>query len=222
MHPAKKNQHRITIYFNPSKPGPHLYGPYRFEHLPVFVEIRGDDHDRDQVILMTEIENLIGYRPIRETMFESLTLELATQARDRIVYAIGATGNQTGPLLSELYSDDNSTLPFPYCRRGKKNSPKHREKISQALKGKKYPESRNQKISETMTGRPQPHKVGNINRAKSYVLISPSGAREMVHNLKNACSQRNLNPSNMTQVSRAVRRHHKQWGCLNADIFDWK
>ena len=176
------------------------------------------------MVSLVRPQRKLGYRPIQEIFLENLTFEVAQQARDRLVAAIGSRDGQDGPLLSELFSDDNCVHPFPFCRRGKKNSTEHRKKISQALKGKKYPESRNKKISETMKGRPQPHKKGNLNRAKSYILISPAGERQMVHNLKGACASLdlNLNPSNLIQVSRGVRRHHLGWYCLPADFFDWK
>lgn len=213
----RKHIYSVILHFSPTQNSHYQYGPYQFEYLPVFIEIRDQLANAEVHGETSRHFAKLGYKLVQEVLFENLTLEMAQQVHDRMVAAIGTIADQTGPLLSEISEDDNSTHPFPYCWRGRKFSAEHREKLSQSHKGIKYPESRNKKISEFMKNRSHAYKKGNTNRSLSWILISPTGKRTIVHGLKNACNELGLSPGNMLLVADGIRRHHKFWKCRRVD-----
>lgn len=95
---------------------------------------------------------------------------------------------------------------------GKKRSEEHCQNISVAKKGKKLSEATRQKMREAWTLRSKEEKAAE--KAKHYLVISPSGEKFAVKNLSEFCRTHDIGSSSgLYQVANGKIKHYKGWTC---------
>lgn len=82
-------------------------------------------------------------------------------------------------------------------------SAEHATKIAAALKGKKKTAEHSARMGAT--------------KARSYIVIHPSGVEELITNLREFCRTNNLNQSAMCQIALGNLNHHKQYRCRKVE-----
>lgn len=93
-------------------------------------------------------------------------------------------------------------------RRGRKISEETKAKLSQCFKGRSLPE--HQRLA--LIG--NKYALGNENRAREWILTSPSGERFLVKNLSAFCRNQGLGDcSAMVEIAKGIRHYHKGWRC---------
>lgn len=104
---------------------------------------------------------------------------------------------------------------------GRAVSDETREKIASKLRGTSLSADHRKKVSDGLMGRIVDNetrlKIGTANARKKYVAISPDRISYEVSNLQEFCRLHELNASNLCNVAKGKRPHHKGWTCRYAD-----
>lgn len=85
-----------------------------------------------------------------------------------------------------------------------------RLKISNTLKGRKQSEATKLKRSLSNTGKRRSTEFCN-SKAKTYIITYPNGEEITITNLKQFCSDNNLNKASMYRVAQGIQPHYKQY-----------
>ena len=103
---------------------------------------------------------------------------------------------------------------------GKTLSDEHKLRISIGNTGKKYSDETKKKISEKLkgnknfSGKTFSDEVLNKlseQKAKDWIIVSPTKEIISVHNMRKFCLQNNLSPSAMSRVLKGTQTSHKGW-----------
>lgn len=152
--------------------------------------------------------------------------ELNTKERSYIIQHNSSVNNWGYNLKEGGYRGTHTPetrLRMSLSHKGKKLPPRtqeHRKNISDSLTGKKYgkrPQEWCHNISMATKGKKKPARTTshaeNMSLALSqeYIVYSPGGVTYNVTGLDKFCKILGLNSSNMFQVAKGSRTHHKGW-----------
>ncbi len=229
-----RSEYHIYVFMDPSENGG-TYKSYKFINKPIYIQI-GYESDSKNTIIKTALEIRKEYNITAHyyKYFDYITFKEAQIVISRLVDTIGIKELGTGPLLNGhlnevIFTDDNgntySKFGIPIKKKfgwpkGRKQSEEHIKKRSESLKGFVFSKERNEKIRQHMLNRKTPSWIyNNEHRALSWIVISPNGRYQHVHNLTQFCRENGLSQPSMSKIASGIRKTYKGWKCKKVSWF---
>jgi len=95
--------------------------------------------------------------------------------------------------------------------KGKKASEETRLKLSKSHLGHRHSAETLRKMSNYWKGRPRLNRRGRTTAYKNYELVSPTGEKLLVKNMREFCLEQQLSRFKMSEVVNGKRPSHKGW-----------